>query len=598
MTAHSGQPGPARARPTGVKSGVLGPPAGLSGTLVRMTRSGGTRARAAVAAVVALLALSACSVTPPPPLVPSTPGMTVVPKEKLNEIVVGVDEVKGSYNPHTTAGQSTVTTALSSLLLPSTFRNDTDGSPRMDRDLLVGAEVTRAEPYTVTYTIRRDASWSDSAPIAAEDFVYLWERMREEPGVVDPAGYRLISDITSREGGKVVEVVFSAPYPGWRSLFADLLPAHLLKDAPGGWAAALTDSFPATAGPFAVRTLDQPRGEIVLERNDRFWAQPTALDRVVLRRASQHETVEALKNGDDQVALIRADAIALKDIGELGRTTPLTTVAVPRPEVVQVLARPAAPQLADVRVRQAVFNALNRDELIAIGSRSGPGSTLRADSQVVPPTGAGYLPTYQPNPTPVAQLLTEAGYALRDGQWERDGKQLALTIAAPAGVEPYVTVASQVQRQLSLSGIAGRVLTTPPDQLFGRDLSTPATTNADVVDIAVVPRVDTGDPAATLASAFGCRTSSRGTGTPIPGNPTGFCDQSVQTTIEDALTGRVLLSDALARVEPVLWQQAVALPLFQVADLLVVLPQAQNVTAGAPFAGPLSEAATWRREGR
>ncbi len=562
-----------------------------------MSRSGGTRVRAAFV-VVALLVLSACSVTPPPPLVPSTPGMTVVPKEKLNEIVVGVDEVKGGYNPHTLAGQSTVTTALSSLILPSAFRTNTDGTPRIDLDLLASAEVTKAEPYTVTYTIRRDASWSDSAPIAAEDFVYLWERMREEPGVVDPAGYRLISDIASREGGKVVDVVFGSPYPGWRSLFGNLLPAHLLKDAPGGWAAALTDSFPASAGPFAVRTLDQPRGEIILERNDRFWERPAALDRVVLRRASQPDTVEALKSGDDQAALIRADAIALKDIENLGRTTSLTSTAVPRPEVVQILARPAAPQLADVRVRQAVFNALNRDELIAIGSRNGPGSKLRADSLVVPPSKAGYQPTYQPNATPYAQLLTEAGYTQQNGQWLRDGKQLTLTIAAPAGVEPYVTVASQVQRQLSLSGIAGRVLTTPPNQLFGRDLSGTATTNVEVVDIAVVPRVDTGDSAATLASAFGCRTSSGDSSTPIPANLSGFCDQAAQASIDAALTGKLLLSEALARVEPVLWQQAVALPLFQVADLLVALPQAQNVTAGAPFAGPLSDAAWWRREGR
>ncbi|RKT52614.1 ABC-type transport system substrate-binding protein [Saccharothrix australiensis] len=548
--------------------------------------------------VALLAAVSACSVTPPPPLVPSTPGMTVVPKEKLNEVVVGVDDVKGSYNPHTMAGQSTVTTALASLLLPSTFRADADGSPRVDLDLLVGAEVTKAEPYTVTYTIRRDASWSDGAPIAAEDFVYLWERMRAEPGVVDPAGYRLVSDITSREGGKVVEVVFRHPYPGWRSLFTNLLPAHLLKDAPGGWAAALTDSFPATAGPFAVRTLDQPRGEIILERNDRFWEQPAALDRVVLRRASQSATLDALKTGDDQAALVRADEKSLKGIDDLARTTPLTTAVVPRAEVVQVLARPAAPQMTDVRVRQAVLNALDRDELIAAGTRKGPAAELRADAQVVPPTKAGYQPTFQPNPTPVAQLLTEAGYTPQNGGWARDGKQLSLTIAAPDGVEPYVTVAHQVQRQLSLSGIAGRVLTTPPNQLFGRDLSGTATTDVEVVDIAVVPRVDTGDSAAALASAFGCRASLGDVSTPIPANLSGFCDQSVQTTIEDALTGNVLLSDALARVEPVLWQQAVAMPLFQVADLLVVLPQAQNVTAGAPFAGPLSGASTWRREGR
>lgn len=524
--------------------------------------------------------------------------MTVVPKEKLNEIVVGMDDVKGGYNPHTLAAQSTVTTALAALLLPSTFRTDADGSPRLDLDLVVSAEVTSAEPYTVTYTLRRDASWSDSAPIAAEDFVYLWQRMREEPGVVDPAGYRLIDDITSREGGKVVEVVFSRPYPGWRSLFRNLLPAHLLKDAPGGWSAALSDSFPATAGPFAVRTLDQPRGEIILERNDRFWEQPPALDRLVLRRASQHDTIEALNTGDDQVALIRADAIAIKDVEELAKTTPLSTVVVPRPEVVQLLLRPASPRMQDVRVRTAVMNSLDRDALIATGTRSGPSASLRADAQVVAPSKSGYVPTMPAKVGDPVQLLTEAGYTRpTDGQWGRDNKPLELTIAAPAGVEPYVTIANQVQRQLSLSGIASRVLTTQPNQLFGQDLSDTATSN-ETVDIAVVPQLDTGDSVAVLASAFGCRPSPEDGGTPIPANLSGFCDQAVQPVIEQALSGGLLLADALRTIEPILWQQAVSMPLFQVADLLVVLPEAGNVSAGAPFAGPMSTARTWQREDR
>ncbi|MBP2340885.1 ABC transporter family substrate-binding protein [Saccharothrix coeruleofusca] len=567
-----------------------------------MTRSGGTLARLLAALVAAVLVVSGCTVTPPPPLVPSTPGVTVVPKEKANEVVVGLDDVRGGYNPHTLAGQSTVTTALASLLLPSTFRTAPDGSPRLDLDLMVSAEVTRADPYTVTYVLRRDASWSDSAPIAAEDFVYLWQRMRSEPGVVDPAGYRLISDITSREGGKVVEVVFDQPYPGWRSLFANLLPAHLLKDAPGGWGAALADSFPATGGPFAVRTLDQPRGEIVLERSDRYWEQPPALDRVVLRRASQSGTISALRTGDDQVALIRPDAAAVEELAELARSRQLSTAQVPRPEVVQLLLRPASPRLADPKVRAAVMASVNRDELIAAGSRGGPSAGLRADSLVVPPSKAGYRPTMPRSSVDPAALFTEAGYTRSEsGQWGRDGRPLELTVAAPAGIEPYVTIANQLQRQLTLSGIAVRLLTTPPNELFGQDLAGTSAGNAEqgrVVDIAVVPQVDTGDSAAVLASTFGCRAPSGDGGEPIPANLSGFCDQSLQPVIDAALTGRSLLSDALAQLEPLLWQQAVVLPLFQVADLLVALPEAQGVSAGPPFAGPLSQAPLWRREGR
>lgn len=568
-----------------------------------MTRSGGTGTRRAAAVVlIAALALAACTNSGPLPLVPSTPGMSVVPEQTLNEVVVGVDDVKGSYNPHTIAGQTTITTALTSLLLPSVFRAAPDGTPNLDTTLMVSAQVTKTEPYTVGYTVRQDASWTDTAPVAAEDFVYLWQRMRGEPGVVDPAGYRLISNIASRDGGKTVEVTFSKPYPGWRSLFGNLLPAHLLKDQPGGWATALADSFPATAGPFQVKTLDQPRGEIVLERSDRYWGQATALDRVVLRRASHEGIASALRDRDDQAALIRADAIALNTIADVAKTTPLVSKPVPRPEVVQVLLRPAAAQLADPKVRQAVLAALDREALIAVGTGNGPGAQLRADSQITPPSKPGYVPTIPPGTgqdlAATTRLLGEAGYTRPDGGvWSRDGKPLTLTIAAPEGAEPYNTVANQVQRQLALAGIQAKVISPPANQLFGEDfLDSPNGGQGATVDITVVPQVDTGDSAATLASAFGCRPSIVDGSTPIPANLLGFCDQTLQPTIDAALSGRMLLSEALAKIEPVLWQQAVALPLFQVADFLVVLPEARGADVGAPFAGPLSGAAGWRRE--
>jgi ABC-type transport system substrate-binding protein len=565
-----------------------------------MRRSGGTgRSRAVVLGIVAAFSLAACTNSGPLPLVPSTPGMTVVPEPTLNEVVVGVDDVKGSYNPHTIAGQSTITTAMTSLLLPSVFRTAPDGTPKLDTTLMRGAQVTKTEPYTVSYTVRQDASWTDTAPIAAEDFVYLWQRMRSETGVVDPAGYRLINNIASRDGGKVVEVTFSKPYPGWRSLFGNLLPAHLLKDLPGGWTSALADSFPATGGPFAIKTLDQPRGEIVLERNDRYWEQPTTLDRVVLRRAGQTDIVKALRDKDDQAALIRADAIALNSVAELAKTAPLVSKPVPRPETVQVLLRPAAAQMADLKVRQAVMAALDREALIATGTGNGPSAQFRADAQVIPPSKPGYVPTMPPpnaDPTTTARLLGEAGYTRPDGGvWTRDGKPLNLTIAAAQGAEPYDKVANQVQRQLALAGIQSKVVSPSANQLFGQDLA--GLPNADQsIDIAVVPQVDTGDSATTLASTFGCRPSIGDGAVTIPPNLSGFCDQTLQPTIDAAMSGQTLLSDALAKVEPVLWQQAVALPLFQVADLLVVLPEAQGADVGAPFAGPLSGSPTWRRE--
>ncbi|MET8761122.1 ABC transporter family substrate-binding protein [Lentzea sp. NPDC004782] len=544
-----------------------------------------------VLAAAVLCGTAACTNTPPPPLVAKTEAPVITTTgPKVTEIVVGVDDVAGGYNPHALAAQSPITTALSSLLLPSVFRPGPDGAPQLDRNLMVSAKVTKAEPFTVTYTIRKDASWSDSAPIAAEDFYYLWQRMRVEPGVVDPAGYRLINNVSAREGGKVVEVAFGKPFPGWRSLFANLLPAHLLKDAPGTWSNVLSGNFPATAGPFQVRSLDEPRGEVVLERSDRYWEAPTTLDRVVIRRATHSAMAESLSKGDNQAALLRADAA---DVNLLKAVQNLTTKPVPRNEVVQVLLRPETEQLKDLKTRKAVLNALDRDALIASGTQSGPSAQYRADSYVVPPSRTGYQATIQGNTLNAAasdQQLTEAGYA-RNAQniWEKAGKPLKLRIAAPEKVEPYVGIANRVKVQLEDRGISAEVVTPNAEDLFSKQLL------GKDVDIAVVPRVDAGDSAAGLASTYGCAGDAPDGGTPSPQNPAGFCDPAIQADIDAALNGKVLLSDALARIEPQIQAQAVALPLFQVVDLLGVLPTVSGVDTGAPLAGVLSGAPGWRR---
>ena len=91
-------------------------------------------------------------------------------------------------------------------MLPSSFRPIPDPQPptgsrwELDPTLLESAEVTSEDPFTVTYKIRPEAQWTDNAPIAADDYWYLWRQMVSQPGVVDPAGYDLITGVQSRRG--------------------------------------------------------------------------------------------------------------------------------------------------------------------------------------------------------------------------------------------------------------------------------------------------------------------------------------------------------------------------------------------------------------
>jgi ABC-type transport system substrate-binding protein len=546
--------------------------------------------RVAVVIAATLALLAGCSNTPPPPVVGTVaPRPSTASPAKPGEIVVGVDSIAGGYNPHVLADQSTITTALSTMLLPSIFRTAPDASPQLDRTLMVSAEVTKTEPYTVTYQLRGDAAWSDGAPIAAEDFVYLREQMRDEPGTADSAGYRLISDIKSEEGGKVVQVAFSAPYPGWRSLFGSLLPAHVLKDAPGGWDQVLESGFPATAGPFSIKQLDAARGEIVLERNERYWEQPAVADRVILRREDQPGRTDALRTGHDQLVVARTDSAGVSLLAALGDK--VTVQAAPRPTVLTLLLRSTGQDLSDERVRTAIIQTLDRDALVKEGTGGGPGANFRADALVLAPSQAGYASTGPPAHDPLAaqQLLGQAGYSLASGIWTRAGRPLSVTLGAPADKEPYLSVAKEVQRQLVASGIQVKLVTPAADQLLK------PVTDAGA-DILVAPRPVGDNPASVLASVYGCPPAKTAdiAGTP-PGNIAGFCDQSLQPTIDAALTGTMSLADAIAIVEPRLWRQSVAVPVFQLADSVAVRSELSAGELTAPLNAPFSSAVTWQR---
>jgi ABC-type transport system substrate-binding protein len=566
-----------------------------------------------VTVLVAGAVLVAC--TPPPPalIAPGRPAANpaAIPPP-AREVVLGVDRLTGGFNPHTLADLTPISEALAGLLLPSAFHQNADGQWELDRTLLSAAEVTNTAPFTVTYRIRRNAQWSDTTPIAAEDFGYLAQQMRTQPGVVDSAGYQLIDQVISRDGGKTAEVVFHRPYSGWRTLFRYLLPAHLLKDAPGGWNTGLDAGVPVSGGPFTMTSVDRSRGEILLERNDRYWDTPTELGKLRLRQGSEGAVIDALRTGGVQGALFgRPTAITETLLRAAGLGVNPTVV--PQPVLVSVLLRPASRVLSDQRVRTAVAAVLDRRSLIATGTASGPSATLPADSAVLAPSAPGYRASAPAVGVPVTpdldtarRLLTEAAYTRGLTGWERGGKPLHLVVAAPANREPYGTLAARVVDQLQNAGIDAELREVDADELFGTllgpsgdvvmprggtTLLPPISSN---VDIAVLPQPAAGLPATQLESWYGCPLVVPARLAPAPPNPAQLCDLALQPTIERLLTQDDPAAPVPLTVEAALWARVVTIPLYQPASLLITTNQLPDVAPGTPLEGPLDGAARWQ----
>ncbi|MGH3562526.1 MAG: ABC transporter family substrate-binding protein, partial [Mycobacterium sp.] len=316
------------------------------------------RAGVAVSVLVStvLLTVSACTVNPPPaPQSTETPQHPSPPPARITEIIMGIDSIGAGFNPHLLSDLSAVTAAVGALVLPSAFRPVPDASTatgsrwEMDPTLLVSAEVTSDAPFTVTYRIRPEASWTDNAPIAADDFWYLWQQMVSQPGVVDPAGYDLITGVHSVEGGKQAVVTFAQPYPAWRELFSNILPAHIVKDVPGGFSAGLARALPVTGGQFRVENIDPQRDVILLARNDRYWGPPAKPDLILFRRAGAPAALaDSVRNGDTQVAQVHGSSAAFAQLAAIPGVETARTVT---PRVMQLVLRASTPKLAETQVR-------------------------------------------------------------------------------------------------------------------------------------------------------------------------------------------------------------------------------------------------------
>jgi ABC-type transport system substrate-binding protein len=592
--------------------------------------------------LTALLAvlLAACTTPaapPPPPPAPPPPP---------TQVVVAVDDLGPGFNPHLLAHSSPVTTALASLALPSVFRPDANGTLQLDRTVATSAEVVSQNPFTVSYELNLEASWTSGAPIAAEDFVYLWQRMRDEPGVADAAGYRLITDVRSRAAGKAVDVVFSEPYPAWQTLFADLLPAHLLKDAPGSWTGALANGLPASGGPFRVVSVDRARGEVLLTRNDQYWDAPATLAQLVLRRVSGTALVDGLATGDVDIALPEASAAVRTSLGALA-PPPRIQVA-PQPVVTELALRTDGGPLADTRARQALGAIVDR----AVVRAAAAPDALAADAFALAPSQPGYASTApagapaHPDAAAATTLLAAAGWTRgADGRWRTGGAPIRLVVGAAAERPTDLKVAENVAAQLDAAGIGATVVAPTAVELFGQQTvpptppssttatsttapttatpATPATTSAATtsaattsttttstttpaptppagvaVDVVVRPRTAGGDPATELASDYGCADPATPNGPPArPSVPT-TCSSALQPLLDELLTDGTPATAATTReaVEKLLWSQVPALPLFQPVSLLASTPAADAGTAVGPgplSAGPLAGAQRW-----
>lgn len=455
--------------------------------------------------------------------------------DELRTVTVGLDSIPGDLNPHLIGSRSLATSVVAQLTLPSAFTvpagSATGARTELNTDLLESVKITEGTevaPTKVRYVLRPDAQWSDGTPVTGADFDYLHQQITGRSGVVDPAGYAMIDKLSVSAGGRTVDVTFTGPDPDWRELFANLLPSHIYRTEDRSFDSMMSGVPAASGGIFRVRGVDTARGEIRLDRNQRYWGEtPARTDSIVLSAVPDSRTAtQMLRTGQLQMLLTGEQGVTTESLAAVPglRVREMTR----RPDLVMTL-NTTAPRMASLTNRTRVTDALDADALARIltqdPSATAPGAGVAADDGgETGSTGSGT----GRDGSPATPALPTVG-----------GELTPLRIGADSGDATAVEAARRVVDQLTGAGIAAEPVIRSSADLYGSFLP------AGEVD-AVIAWQETPETLSELRSRYGCDTTDRSVSRPSTGLPS----VTAVPTSESRSTETTKSTESTAPMEP------------------------------------------------
>jgi peptide/nickel transport system substrate-binding protein len=377
------------------------------------------------------------------------------------------DQEPTGFNNNTSKDNGTSVLNIVVGMFPFTFHAQPDFTVKMDEAFLDSAEQTSEDPQTIVYKIKENAIWSDDTPITADDFVYFWEQQNgtiKDNDVASTTGYDQIESVEGSDNGKTVTVVFKDPYADWKGLFTGILPAHYVKERPGGWNTGL-DKEPEkipVGGWWKVDNYTAGQS-LTLVRNDKYFGPKAHLDSVVFRFLPESTTQPAaLQNNEVDLIYPQPQLDQVQQVKALPDVTSQINFG---PTFEHFDFNFKNEHLADLKVRQAIAKGINIEELV--------NRTVKQFSDQAQPLGNRIYMITQPDQyqdhfgeygkgdtAAATALLEEAGYA-------KGGKKLSLRISTTAGNQLRETQEELFQAQMKEIGVDIKIANADSTKFFG-----------------------------------------------------------------------------------------------------------------------------------
>jgi peptide/nickel transport system substrate-binding protein len=501
------------------------------------------------------------------------------------------DQEQAGFNPNTAKDNLFALSNIVTNVYPSVFNIHPDFTVQLDQNFMDSAELTKDDPQTVVYKIKKEATWSDGVPVNADDFIWWWQNCNEtnkKADCVSTTGYKDIQSVTGSDGGKTVTTVYKNKFADWKSLFSQfIVPAHYGKKQPGGWNTGF-DKNPEkipSAGPFIVASYKQGES-LTLKRNDKYWGPKAHLDSIVYRYLTESTAQPAaLQNNEvdmmygqpqlDQVKIVKAipDVTSQISFGLQYEHLDFNT---------------KNPLLGDVAVRKAFATGLNVQQIVD--------RTVKQFSDKATVLGNRFYmngqPQYQDHRgsygngdiAAAEKLLTDAGYTKGgDGIYAKGGKRLSFNISTTQGNKLRETQEELVQAQAKQFGMEIKIKNADADVLFNKWLP------QGQFDISNFAWVGTPFPVSSNQPIF-----STGSAQNYGKYSNPKFDQLMTQAI--ATLDEKQAADLANQADQILWDDMATLPLYQKPQLLAYRNTFTGIGENLSSQGPFWNAGTWAQK--
>ncbi|WP_460775175.1 ABC transporter family substrate-binding protein [Microbacterium sp. GXF7504] len=360
---------------------------------------------------------------------------------------------------------------------PQTILMTPDGEVYANPNYLSDWTTEEVDGKTVvTYTINPEATWNDGTPMTWESYDLTWKANRSYdegyvPNTTD--GYALIESVEQGEDERQAVVTFSQVYPWTDGLFWHIL--HPAVNSPEVFNDAyLGDPHPEWgAGPFTIDEFDANGGTVSFVPNDAWWGDEPLLETVTFRQLDDTAMLNAFRAGE----IDYADNLTADNLAQVEGMDGIEVYRAQRTATNLLQLDAEKPQFADLAVREAVFKAIDRDQIKEVVWNGLDYTEEDAGSLLLFPFQDGYEDAlseagYAYDVDEANSILDEAGWTLGDdGVREKDGVRLEGTLPVFGDDAIVEARARVVQAQLKEIGLAVEIDVRPSSD-FSNDLTT------------------------------------------------------------------------------------------------------------------------------